>query len=79
MKEVFSKNFWEDVKKTFDEAREGPPADKVVRNPAEIDSGDTSTSESPAIGGADAASVKSAGEARRPNLSFESGGPLPLC
>jgi len=25
MKEVFTKTFWEGVKKTFDEAREGPP------------------------------------------------------
>ena len=26
MKEVLTKKFWQDVKKTFDEAREGPPA-----------------------------------------------------
>ena len=25
MKEVFTKSFWEGVKKTFDEAHEGPP------------------------------------------------------
>ena len=25
MKEVFTKSFWEGVKKTFDEAREDPP------------------------------------------------------
>jgi hypothetical protein len=25
MKEVFTKSFWEGVKKTFDDAREGPP------------------------------------------------------
>ncbi len=25
MKEVFTKSFWEGVKRTFDEARDGPP------------------------------------------------------
>lgn len=32
MKEVFTRNFWEGVKKTFDEAREGSP-------PAELSDG----------------------------------------
>ena len=36
MKEVFTKKFWQEVKKTFDEAREGaPPEDKAVGAPAE--------------------------------------------
>ena len=31
MKEVFTKTFWEGVKKAFDDARDGPPpADKVM-------------------------------------------------
>lgn len=59
MKEVFSKSFWEGVKKTFDEAREGPPVDKVVKIPAEVDRDDTSTSGSPATRGADPASSRS--------------------
>jgi hypothetical protein len=58
MKEVFSKNFWEGVIKTFDEAREDPPMDEVVKIPAEVD-GDTSTSESPATGSADPGSSRS--------------------
>jgi hypothetical protein len=53
MKEVFTKSFWEGVKKTFDEAREGPPPmDEVMKFPAGVD-GDTSTSESPATGSVD--------------------------
>lgn len=56
MKEVFTKSFWEGVKKTFDGTREGlPPEDAVVRSPAEVDRGDTSTSGSPATRGADPA------------------------
>jgi len=36
MKEVLTKSFWKDVKKTFDEALEGPPpAESVVQTPAE--------------------------------------------
>ena len=54
MKEVFTKSFWEGVKKTFDEARDGPsPVDEVVKIPDEVDPGAPSTSESPATRGAD--------------------------
>jgi hypothetical protein len=36
MKEVFTKKFWREVKKTFDEAREGAsPQDHAVDAPAE--------------------------------------------
>ena len=38
MKEVLTKSFWKGVKKTFDEALEGPPpADKSEPIPAESD------------------------------------------
>jgi hypothetical protein len=48
MKEVFTKSFWESVKKTFHEAREGPPpADKSLQTPAEGDVSASSTSETP--------------------------------
>ncbi len=34
MKEVFTKSFWEGVKKTFHEALEGPPsADNALQTP----------------------------------------------
>jgi hypothetical protein len=36
MKEVLTKRFWQDVKKTYYEALEGPPADgKALQPPAE--------------------------------------------
>ncbi len=36
MKEVFTKSFWKDVKKTFEEAQEDPPpAPKAIEAPAE--------------------------------------------
>jgi hypothetical protein len=37
MKEILTKKFWRDVKKTFDEAREEPPnvADSRAGSPAE--------------------------------------------
>jgi len=36
MKEVFSKHFWEDVKKTFEEARDNPaPEEKAVEKAVE--------------------------------------------
>jgi hypothetical protein len=36
MKEVFTKNFWREVKRTFDEAREGASSEKdAVSTPAE--------------------------------------------
>jgi len=36
MKEVFTKSFWQGVKKTFDQARKDPPppADSVLPTPA---------------------------------------------
>ena len=38
MKEVLTKSFWKDVKKTFDEALEGPPPkDAAAPAPAESD------------------------------------------
>ena len=48
MKEVFTKTFWVAVKKTFDEAREGPPpANTASQTPAEGDLLGPSTSETP--------------------------------
>jgi hypothetical protein len=48
MKEVFTKSFWEGVKKTFDEAREGPPpANTTSQTPTEGDLCAASTSETP--------------------------------
>ena len=48
MKEVFTKSFWEGVKKTFDEACEGPPpADTVSQIPVEGDLRSSSSSETP--------------------------------
>ncbi len=36
MKEVFTKSFWKDVKKTFEEAQEDPsPAPKAIEAPGE--------------------------------------------
>jgi len=35
MKEVFTKSFWEGVKKTFDEARDDPPAAPTPATPLE--------------------------------------------
>jgi hypothetical protein len=46
MREVFTRSFWEGVKKTFDEALEGPPpGDKAVQIKAEGDPSPSSTSE----------------------------------
>jgi len=48
MKEVFTKTFWVAVKKTFDEAREGPlPANTASQTPAEGDLLAPSTVETP--------------------------------
>ena len=48
MKEVFTKSFWEGVKKTFHEALEGPPpADNALQTPAAGDRSVSSTSETP--------------------------------
>jgi hypothetical protein len=46
MMEVFTRSFWEGVKKTFDEAREGPPpANTASQTPAEGDPRAASTPE----------------------------------
>ena len=49
MKEVFTKRFWQGVKKTFDQALEDPPppADKPLQTPAEGDPSASSTSATP--------------------------------
>ena len=48
MKEVFTKSFWEGVKKTFDEVLKGPPpANTTLQTPAEGDLRASSTSEAP--------------------------------
>jgi hypothetical protein len=48
MKEVLTKSFWQRVKKTFDEAREGPPlANTASQTPAEGDQRASSTPETP--------------------------------
>ena len=45
---LFTKSFWEGVKKTIDEAREGPPqANTASEIPAEGDLRASSTSETP--------------------------------
>ncbi len=33
MKEVLTKKFWQDVKKTFDEAKDGPPSEVIPAPP----------------------------------------------
>jgi len=49
MKELFTKSFWESVKKTFQEALEGPPpTDNALQTPAESNLRASSTSETPA-------------------------------
>jgi hypothetical protein len=48
MKELFTKSFWECVKKTFHEGLEGPPpADNALQIPAEGDLSASSKSETP--------------------------------
>jgi hypothetical protein len=48
MKEVFTKRFWETVKKTFDDALEDPPpADNALPAPAKGDLSASSTAETP--------------------------------
>jgi hypothetical protein len=45
MKEVFTKSFWQGVRKTFDQAREDPPpAENALQTPAE---GDPNASSAP--------------------------------
>jgi len=48
MKEVFTKSFWEGVKKTFDEALEGrPTTDNALQTKAEGDLRTSTTAETP--------------------------------
>jgi hypothetical protein len=48
MNEVFTKSFWQGVKKTFHEALEdSPSADKALQTPAEGDTSASSTSATP--------------------------------
>ena len=48
MKEVFTKSFWQGVKKTYHEALEGaPPEDGTPQTPAEGKLNSSSTSEAP--------------------------------
>jgi len=48
MKEVFTKSFWQGVKRTFDEAKEDPPpADNGVQTPADGDSSASTTLATP--------------------------------
>jgi hypothetical protein len=61
MKEVFTKSFWEGVKKTFNEAREGAAlGDNAVHSP---DGEPSLTTESPAARSVDPASTKPTPEA----------------
>jgi hypothetical protein len=53
MKEVFTKSFWRDVRKTFHDALDGQPAeDQALQAPPDADPKNSSTSEikSPSIG-----------------------------
>jgi len=46
MKEVFTKSFWEGVKKTFDEALKGPPPENTtLQTPVEGDQRASSAAE----------------------------------
>ena len=48
MKEVFTKSFWQGVKKTFDQALEDPPpGNEALQAPAEDDPRPSSTSVTP--------------------------------
>jgi hypothetical protein len=48
MKEVFTKSFWQDMKKTFDQAREDPPlAENILQIPAKGDRSVSSTLAAP--------------------------------
>jgi hypothetical protein len=48
VKEVFTKSFWQGVKKTFDEAREDPPpADNAAQTSPEGDLSASKKSETP--------------------------------
>ena len=58
MKEVFTKSFWKSVKKTFDEARDGPSAENTIQIP---DGEPSLTTELPAIRRVGPASTKPPG------------------
>jgi hypothetical protein len=46
MNELFTKRFWKDVKKTFDDAAEGPPSGATASEiPAESDSSKSETTD----------------------------------
>jgi hypothetical protein len=46
MKELFTKTFWNDVKKTFEEAAEGPPSGaNASETPAESDPSKSETTD----------------------------------
>ena len=47
MKEILTKSFWRDVKKTFQDALEGPPVDNRTARPPEGDPKIPSASETP--------------------------------
>ena len=48
MKEVFTKSFWQGVKKTYDEALQGPPPEESVsKTPAECSLDPSPTPETP--------------------------------
>ena len=47
MKEVFTKSFWQGVKKTYYEALESQPKDPASQAPAEGNPSPSSTSETP--------------------------------
>jgi len=54
MKELLTKRFWQDVKKTFQEAREGaPPKDNAAQLPAADKSDAPSTPDAPRSPGTD--------------------------
>ena len=49
MKEVLTKSFWQGVKKTFEDALEGPPPeDKASQAPASGDAGASKAADAPA-------------------------------
>ena len=51
MKELLTKRFWRDVKKTFQEAREGaPPKNNAAQIPAADKSDVASPSDAPSVG-----------------------------
>jgi hypothetical protein len=62
MKEVFSKSFWQGVKKTFDQALEDPPPAENAQIPAEDGPSGSSTSATPSSATLSASATSSAPE-----------------